>query len=224
MAIPSNPKIYHIVHVDRLASIIADDYLWSDAEMVLKPNNGTMIGMSRIKERRLNELNLRSHPDLRIGQCAPFYFCPRSVMLFLIHCRNDELACKDGQGLIVHLEADFHAALDWANQQNRRWAFTVSNAGAYYFEDHSNVEKLGKIDWDAVQARKWSGTGVQGSVKEGKQAEFLIERGFPWHLFERIGYLNRSISPTCEVLASIIDALKGAAHRPVVEKCNDWYY
>jgi hypothetical protein len=224
MPIPSNPKIYHIIHADRLASIIADGYLWSDAVMLMKPNNGTMIGMSRIKERRLNELKLRSHPDLHIGKCAPFYFCRRSVMLFLIHCRNEELAYRGGQAPIIHLVADLYVAIDWATQQKKRWAFTTSNAGAYYFEDHSNVEKLDEINWDAVQARKWSGNGVPGSVKEGKQAEFLVEQGFPWHLIERIGYLNRSISPTCEVLASITDALKGAAHRPVVEQCNDWYY
>ena len=31
---PANPKVYHIVHVDRLSSIVADDFLWSDAVMV----------------------------------------------------------------------------------------------------------------------------------------------------------------------------------------------
>lgn len=224
MLVPNQPKIYHILHVDRLASVIADGFLWSDAEVLRRRADGTTIGMSRIKERRLNELNLRSHPDLRIGQCAPFYFCPRSVMLYLIHCKNEELAYKGGQGQIIHLEAGLQMALDWATQNNKRWAFTLSNAGAYYFEDHSIIGKLNEINWDAVQARKWSGNGVPGSVKEGKQAEFLVERGFPWHLIERIGYLNRSISPTCEVLASITDALNGAAHRPIVEKCNDWYY
>jgi ssDNA thymidine ADP-ribosyltransferase, DarT len=224
MAIPEQPKIYHILHVDRLASVVADGYLWSDAEVLRRQTGGTTIGMSRIKARRLNELHLTSHRDLRVGQCAPFYFCFRSVMLFLIHCKNEELTYKGGQGPIVHLQADLHLVVDWATQNNKRWAFTLSNAGANYFEDHSNVERLGKINWDAVQALKWSGSGVAGSVKEGKQAEFLVERGFPWHLVERIGYLNKSISPTCEVLASITDALKGATHRPVVEKCNHWYY
>ena len=27
------PKIYHIAHVDRLASIVADGFLWCDAEL-----------------------------------------------------------------------------------------------------------------------------------------------------------------------------------------------
>lgn len=30
MTVPAQPKIYHIVHVDRLPSIIADGCLWCD--------------------------------------------------------------------------------------------------------------------------------------------------------------------------------------------------
>ena len=97
-------------------------------------------------------------------------------MLFLIHRRNEELSYKGGQEPIVHLEADLKATIAWAQQNGRRWAFTLSNAGAYYFEDRSDTACLGEINWDAVQARQWSGNGISRSVKEGKQAEFLIYR------------------------------------------------
>jgi len=66
MSIPANPKIYHIVHVDRLPSIIADGCLWSDAAMVGRPGVGTMIGMNSIKQRRMNELTLDSRPGLYV--------------------------------------------------------------------------------------------------------------------------------------------------------------
>ena len=101
MPVPAQPKIYHIVHVDRLASIIADGFLWSDAEMVQRQGVGTTIGMSNIKARRLNELSLSCHPGLRVGHCAPFYFCSRSVMLYLIYRRNEELTYKGGQEPII---------------------------------------------------------------------------------------------------------------------------
>ena len=88
---PANPKIYHIVHVDRLPSIIADSNLWSDREVRERGIDGTAIGMSNIKERRLgNELD--SHPGLRVGDCVPFYFCPRSVMLYVIHMSNNPIS------------------------------------------------------------------------------------------------------------------------------------
>ena len=50
---PAEPKIYHIVHVDRLSSIIADGNLWCDAKIMRreagKPGTGTAIGLSSIK-------------------------------------------------------------------------------------------------------------------------------------------------------------------------------
>lgn len=100
---PTAPKIYHIVHVDRLSSIIDAGQLWSDAEIVRRaaanPGMRTTIGMNSIKERRLNELTLDSHPGVRVGQCVPFYFCPRSIMLYVIYRANhDELAYRGGQG------------------------------------------------------------------------------------------------------------------------------
>lgn len=212
MTVPANPKIYHIVHVDNLASIIAAGGLFSDAVMVGRPG-GTVIGMSRIKARRLNELHLSCHPGLRVGQCVPFYFCSRSVMLFMIHKRNEELAYKGGQEPIVHLEVDMRATIEWAEANNRRWAFTLSNAGAYYFEDRSDLAHLGDINWDSVRARQWA-----GAAKEGKQAEFLIEHSFPWHLVERIGVHSQPIVP------KVAAAMHGAAHRPTLEIRSDWYY
>ena len=218
MPMPNPLNIYHIVHVDRLSSIIADGFLWSDAVMVNRQGTGTVIGMSNIKQRRLNELNLSCHPGLRVGQCTPFYFCPRSIMLYLIQMRNEELSYKGGQEPIVHLVANLHLSVAWAEANNRRWALTLSNAGARYFEDRSDLANLHEVNWDAVQANKWSGAGVSRSVKEGKQAEFLIEHSFPWHLVERIGIHSQGIA------SRVSTAMQGAAHRPAIEIRREWYY
>lgn len=218
MMVPDQPKIYHIVHVDRLPPIIANGCLWCDAEVNQRASAGTSIGMGHIKQRRLNELTLTSHPGLHVGDCVPFYFCPRSIMLYLIYRKNPELAYRGGQGPIVHLQADLRACVDWADQHNRRWAFTLSNAGAYYFEDRCDLAQLNEINWPAVQTNQWSGSGIAPSVKEGKQAEFLIERSFPWHLVERIGVYSRAI------YQQVVNVLPASGHRPLVEIKSDWYY
>jgi hypothetical protein len=219
MPMPATPKIYHIVHVDRLSLIIADGFLWSDAEIVRHARPGTTIGMNRIKQRRLTELTLTSHPGLYVGACVPFYFCPRSIMLYLIHqANNPDLSYRGGQDPIVHLESDLHQAVSWAEQNKRRWAFTLSNAGTYYFEDRADLTQLGEIDWSAVQAQRWSGRGISPSVKEGKQAEFLVENAFPWELVSRIGV--RSLQVHQKVCAII----QAAAYQPQVEIKPDWYY
>lgn len=41
--IPAKPKIYHIVHVDRLSSIITDQHLWCDAENIIKTSDASRI-------------------------------------------------------------------------------------------------------------------------------------------------------------------------------------
>lgn len=152
---PAQPEIYHIVHVDRLASIVNDGCLWSDSVVVGRGGTGTTIGMEGIKLLRLNERLLASHPDLHVGECVPFYFCPRSVMLYLIwQANNPELRYRGGQQPIVHLEADLHETVNWANANGQRWAFTLSNAGARYFEDRCDLGQLDEINWDAVAANK----------------------------------------------------------------------
>jgi hypothetical protein len=204
--------------VDRLASIVADNCLQSDALMMKQPAAGTVIGMTDIKQRRLT-LPIDCHPGLQVGDCVPFYFCPRSVMLYLLYRGNHpNVTYRGGQTPIIHLESDLHAAVDWAAQQGQRWAFTLSNAGAFYFEDRCNLQQLSEINWDAVQTNKWSGPGISALIKEGKQAEFLLEGLFPWHLIERIGVFGQG---TAQQVANVI---RQAAHRPRVEIRRDWYY
>jgi hypothetical protein len=103
-------------------------------------------------------------------------------------------------------------SVDWAEAQGQRWAFTLGNAGSRYFEDRSDLNQLGEIDWNAVPARNWSG------CKEGKQAEFLIERQFPWELISRIGVLSRTVN------VQVLTAVQALAHKPVVEIKPEWYY
>ena len=211
MPIPANPKIYHIVHVDKLASIATDGCLWSDVELDSKAVPGTVIGMNHIKEARRIR-TLPSFPDLRVGECVPFYFGPRSVMLFMMHAKNAELHYKGGQEPIVHLVADLAATVAWANAKNKRWAFTLSNAASKYFEDRTDLAQIGDINWDAVNAQYWS------SCREAKQAEFLIEQQFPWHLVEEIAVINQLTGQQA------VQAIAGAAHRPGVQIRRAWYY
>jgi hypothetical protein len=135
-------------------------------------------------------------------------------MLYIIHRANHpEITYRGGQDPIIHLQADLDEAVAWASRHNRRWAFTLSNAGASYAEFRSTLDQLDEIDWQAVAASDWS----ESETKEHKQAEFLVHESFPWELVERIGV----VSPNLRVQVS---AIVGAARRPAVEIIPDWYY
>ena len=212
---PTFPKIYHITHVDNLRGIIMEGGLLSDARIAQRGGAVQTIGMSKIKHRRLYELEVPCHPGTKVGEYVPFYFCPRSVMLYVIHCANHpELTYREGQDPIIHLEADLHRTVKWANDNGVRWAFSRSNAGARYTEFYSNLRDLDKLDWRAIQTTDFR----DPDVKEGKQAEFLVYGFLPFNLVERIGVRTRCIA------VKVQQVLAHSQHRPTVEVRRDWYF
>lgn len=138
----------------------------------------------------------------------PFYFCPRSVMLYVIHCANHpELTYRGGQSPIVHLEADLNTVIAWAKRNDVRWAFSLSNAGAYYTEFRSRPEDLSALNWVAIAASDFRAP----EVKEAKQAEFLVHANLPFDLVERIGVQSDAVARRAR------QALAASTNRPAVE-------
>ncbi len=214
MTVPAKPRLYHITHVDNLPSIISDGGLVSDAVMVARGGPQATIGMTNIKQRRL-ALPVDCHPGTKVGEYVPFYFCPRSIMLYLIYRGNHaELAYRGGQEPVLHLEADLEATVAWATAKRKRWAFSLSNAGASYTEFRSSLSQLGEIDWAAVGASDFR----PAKVKEGKQAEFLVHEKFPWSLVTGVG--------ACSVatMNKAAAAMARANHQPPVNVRREWYY
>jgi hypothetical protein len=211
---PARPKLYHITHVENLASIVGEGRLFSDAAMIARGGPAEAVGMSSIKQRRL-ALPVACHAGDCVGAYVPFYFCPRSIMLFLIHCANHpDLAYRGGQEPIVHLQADLHEVVAWANATGCRWAFTLSNAGARYAPFRSDLAALDEVNWQAVDATDFR----QPDIKEGKQAEFLVRDSFPWGLIEAVGVRSVAVKEQAEA------ALANAGHRPPVTIRRNWYY
>jgi ssDNA thymidine ADP-ribosyltransferase, DarT len=211
--VPARPSIYHITHIDNLVQIANDGCLYSD-RIMLDRGGATIVGMASIKARRLR-LPVRCHAGDSVGDYVPFYFCPRSVMLYLIHMGNHpELTYRGGQVPILHLEADLHAVVRWAQSQRRRWAFTLSNAGANYTEFRKQLDQLNEINWDAVEAQDWR----DSDLREGKQAEFLLNESFPFELITRIGVISEAMR------TRVRDALRATPYKPNVEVIRSWYY
>ena len=211
---PTQPKIYHITHVNNLTSIVNDGELLSDAQMIRRGGPSATIGMTKIKRRRL-ALPVKCHPGTFVGDYVPFYFCYRSVMLYVISKGNNpELQFKGGQDEIVHLEVDYHSAVTWANRVHRLWAYSLSNAGAVYTEFDSGLPGLGRLDWAAI-----ANTDFRDSdVKESKQAEFLMHTSLPWSLVSGIGVSSVHIQTAASTAISL------ASHKPPIAVMRNWYY
>lgn len=213
-SIPERPKIYHITHSDNLASVVSNGGLFADSEILQGGKPATPIGMTEIKSRR-RSLPVTCHHGDFVGNYVPFYFCPRSIMLFLIYRGNHpDITYQAGQSSIVHLEADLYDTVKWADTNECRWAFSLCNAGTRYAEFRNDLHNLNEINWSAVKATDFR----EQDIKEGKQAEFLIHKFFPWHLIGRIGVAKN------QTLFKVKKQLNGLEHVPVAEIIPDWYF
>jgi len=136
-------------------------------------------------------------------------------MLYVIHRGGQgDLTYRGGQEPVLHLEADLEQAISWARGVGNRWAFTKSNAGAYYSDSWCDTSALSQVNWEAVAARQWSAP----EVKEAKQAEFLVHESFPWHLLARVGVRTMQMQERVETL------LEQAGLATPVQVRTEWYY
>ena len=214
---PRNPKIYHITHVKNLEGILERGGLLSDALMLQEGGPALAVGMSKIKRRRLEEIEVTCHPGTKVGEYVPFYFCPRSIMLYILHKGDHpEIDYGEGQEPIIHLEADLQEVIHWAQSKNIKWAFTYGNAGAYAVEFGCSSSGLKKLGWEAIAATDFR----DGDVKERKQAEFLVYGFFPFELISRIGvYSNRIRERVTQTLLR-----HGQLAGVDVQVIKEWYY
>jgi len=131
-------------------------------------------------------------------------------MLYLLYKNiNTEITYTGDQDSIIHLEADLYPAIDWAGGNNKRWAFSLSNASARLAEFRYGRNQLNEIDWQAVQSDQWQ------SVKDKKQAEFLVENKFPFELISKIGVYSDTMKQRLEQKFSITQPF-------IIE--SSWYY
>lgn len=210
-------SIYHIVHVNRLPSIVKTGGLLCDAEIVRLSEEGqclgTSIGLDDLKSRRRHRM-LHSRPGLRVGECVPFYFCPRSVMLHSIYVKNPRLTYRDGQDSIVHLKAELEETVSWAQENNHRWVITTSNASHDTCADYADLTAIREINWDSVHARSWG----WHPRRDEKQAEFLLEKFFPWEMVIEIGVCVPGVKQ------QVSEAIAVTTHKPHVSVVPGWYY
>lgn len=205
-AVPPNPSIFHITHVENIASIIAHGCLWSDSQRISRNLATTNIGYAHIKQRRLNR-PVPTGIGRKLGDYVPFNFCPRSVMLYVVARGHADFV--GGQDEIVHLASSVNTAIALP----RPWAFTDLHADLGYASYFSSLDKLGEVDWAVMPLTYWADSD---DTKQKRQAEFLVYESFPWSAVERIGV--KSAATAAKLRPLLPHGTPPVAIEP------DWYY
>src|SRR2546430_16721978 len=104
--------ILHFTHLDNLPAIVASGRLVCDK--AARNQMRTEVGDPAIKEARRRRL-LTAGPGGTVGDYVPFYFAPRSPMMFRIACdHRDGVAGRypGGDCPLVYLAATVGAVVD----------------------------------------------------------------------------------------------------------------
>lgn len=206
--------IYHITNVENLPGILASGGLWSDLEREARGVANINIAHDHIKERRRKTAVLAG-PGGVVADYVPFYYCPRSPMLYSIYSGN-VAGYEGGQKSVVYLCSPIEAV-----RQKVQWCASTGHTDitslCTFFD---TIEQFSLLDWDAIGSKSWGFPHFtqDSDLKRRKQAEFLVYKFFPWDLLTGIGVMDEDVR---DIVQSHI---KDADHKPKIAITRAWYY
>jgi hypothetical protein len=204
--------IYHITHVDNLGAIVGHGGLLCDNGKIQQGLAPVSIAHQHIKDRRSRK-RVPVPPRGTLHDYVPFYFAPRSPMLFAIS-KGNVAGYTEGQTPIVHLAS----SIERVSESGLPFAFSDGHADMAISQFFNDLERLDRIDWDIMRARYWNDNEDDNDRCRRRMAEFLVSQFFPWELVERIGVINSTVAERVEA------ALAAAAHKPEIRVERGWYY
>jgi hypothetical protein len=169
--------IYHFTHVDNLEAIRTAGILRCDA-VAREGMTRTEVGAPDIKESRRRR-TIPIEPGGRVGDYVPFYFAPRSPMMYRIACdRRDSIPNRyaGGDKPLVYLVTSVGAVV----AAGSTWVATDGNAATATTEFTSDLTDMARmVDWPLMTAERWNNTPDDPDRQRRRQAELLIYGELP---------------------------------------------
>lgn len=204
-------RILHFTHFRHIGGMIDDDALYADSHVGTRLQ--VEIGDRSIKAyRRIYPVTCGpgGHPC----DYVPFYFAPRSPMLYKIGIGGVP-HYQDGQDPLVYLVGTIGDVV----RAGLRCVFSNGNCGARLTEYYDDLRLLdSEVDWPLMRARMWKDTAEDPTRATPCAAEFLVHERMPWSLIR--GLVTRT-EATADMVRGLLSD-KGQTLQVVVRP--DWYY
>ena len=210
---PAQIRLYHITHIDNLASIISSRALLSLHQMEQAGIQPRSIAYSHLQERR-DAITIPIAPGGDLHDYVPWSFAARSPMLYTAW--RGALGNDVRQSDIVHLVSDVRKV----RELQLPFIFTdghpLSSELTTFFD---RIDALpSTLDWDVLCAHVWRNTEEDADRKRRRQAEFLIHGAVPWSLVKGIAVQSESMRDRAASLLGM------STHQPKVALLPEWYY
>jgi hypothetical protein len=204
--------VYHLTHLDNLISILARDGLLANSAMQQQSISYKDLAYQSIQARRAR-IEVPCGVGGKLTDYVPFYFAPRSPMLYTIHQRNVP-TYTEGQEALIYLVSTVEAI----HQASLSFVFTEGHGIMATTEFFDDLAQLNQVDWQVMSLKYWFDTPDDNDRKRRRQAEFLVHQFFPWRLVTEIGAINAQMKRQVE------QCLQTLTHQPAVIVRRNWYY
>lgn len=214
MSYPNPTRIYRFIHIDNLTVVLTRAALHAPNHV---PNDGlvykTIHNVDIQAQRRVTAISCG--PGGVIHDYVPFYFGPRTPMLYQLHT-GWVAGYDEGQTPLIYLISSAQAV----EAGGAHFVFSDGHGIAKFTDWFDELADLGKLDWTAIGARIWKDTVNNMDRQRRKQAEFLVHRVCPWQLVHEIAVINSAMKTNVE---GILAGFPVGLRRPVRVR-PDLYY
>lgn len=154
------------------------------------------IGLQNLTQQRTDRAIL-VNPGRNLNDYVPFYFCPRSVMLFNIHTGRVP-TYTEGQEPIIYLVTTVEKIVEGGHQ----FAFTDRHAKMTVAHFSTDTADLDLLDWPTIQSNDFAHKPDDPERKDRKSAEFLVYRFVPLASILGIGVYSLKWKQDCDRVLS----------------------
>ncbi|MFD2679326.1 type II toxin-antitoxin system toxin DNA ADP-ribosyl transferase DarT [Bacillus seohaeanensis] len=203
--------LYHITDFNNLESILQEGGLLASNVVKEKGVEYENIAHNNIQDRRSMK-TVPLPPNGNLHDYVPFYFAPKSPMLYAIYKGQVE-GYEKGQEQIIYLVS----RTDIIHNAGFEYMFTDGHAVMGFTDFFKKLKDLNKINWDVMESRFWFDTEEDPDRKRRRQAEFLVHNLVPLDLVLGFAVKNEGMKRKVE------DAIhKYNFNKPVA--IRNWYY
>ena len=200
--------LYRITHIENLSGLL-------ERGCDCSPNFAKTHGITKraishkdIMDKREQAI-IRVPPGGVVADYVPFYFGPKSPMLYAI--KQGKVEGYQGQREIIYLVTTAEAIVD----RQIPFMFTDGHAIISYVGHYNRMEDLPKVHWNIIKAPYWNDF-VDGRCR--RQAEFLVKERFPMELVQEIGVKDEAMRQRVENL------LQDSVFQPLIRVRPEWYF
>lgn len=211
MSRPTPTRIYHFTDVKNLPGIL-ESGLSSDAQCRRTGLTAVEVGSQGIRERRLT-LPVPIPPGGNVGDYVPFYFAPRSPMLFTL-TRGNHGFTGDVNNLLYLV-----SSLETLEGLEIPWIVSDRNAAlamAAFVDSQGDLDS--HIDWPLMAQRNWSKSLEDPERPDRRMAECLVWDRVP------VNAISRIVAKTAAVASAAGEILATKNVQINIDVSREWYF